>query len=807
MADLAGESMIRDDNKTREELIAELKALRKQLAPEKTRKAEMALRESENVLNSVYRAAPVGVGMVVDRVIARVNDKLCEMIGRSEAELLGQSARMLYPDDAEFEFVGSEKYRQISKHGTGMVETKWLRSDGAVIDVILSSTPLDRNDWSKGVTFTALDISEHKRVDKALRDSERKFRNFFEHAGEGIFLSDESSTILEANPAAARLLGYTDVSKIIGLNARHLIHPDDLKQAALITVVDMARRGGVANLERRYRRSDGSYLPVSVTISQIRETGLQHIIFRDITRQKKAEAALLKANQEFEIIFDNSQVGIMFLKGGRFFSRGNRRLAELLGYASPDDMIGMNMRELHIDEEHFDEFGKLYYQTLSEGEQIQVEYQLKKKNGCPSWFTISGKALDPSDLDKGAIWVLDDLSRRKALEIQLTTAKEDAEVANRAKSEFLANMSHEVRTPLNGILGMLQLLQTTPTTDEQSQYVETAIHSSLRLTALLSDILDLSRVEAGKMSMTMHAFELKDALSAVHQLFTPTAREKGLNFRFNIHPAIPSWLKGDAARLQQVLGNLAGNALKFTDSGCVEIEAFPLPPRKAGECRVLFTVTDTGIGIPDDKVRTLFKPFSQVNQGFTRQFQGAGLGLSICKRLIDLMGGSMAVESEHGAGTTMYFCVPFELGESADRPATKTCAQNLSSEKRSILFAEDDRVSRLSVCHLARKLGYDVVAVEDGRQALETLEKGNFDLVLMDIQMPVMDGVEATARIRAGEAGPDRRNIPIIALTAYAMVGDKERFLEAGMDDYIAKPVDMNDLLEILRRHRHRNRS
>ena len=799
--------MIRDDDKTREELIAELKALRKQLAPEKARLAEMALRESENVLNSVYRAAPVGVGMVVDRVLARVNDKLCEMIGRTESEILGQSARMLYPDDAEFEFVGTEKYRQISKHGTGMVETKWLRSDGRIIDVILSSTPLDRNDWSKGVTFTALDISEHNRVGKALRDSERKFRNFFEHAGEGIFLSDDSSTIIEANPAAARLLGYTDVSEIIGLNARHLIHPDDLKQAALITVVDMARRGGVANLERRYRRADGSYMPVSVTISQIRDTNLQHIIFRDITRQKQAEAALLQANREFEIIFENSQVGIMLLKGGRFFSRGNRRLAELLGYASPEEMVGMSMRELHIDEEHFVEFGRLYYQALSEGDQIQVEYQLKRKDGCPSWFTISGKALDPSDLDKGAIWVLDDLSRRKALEIQLTTAKEDAEVANRAKSEFLANMSHEIRTPLNGILGMLQLLQTTATTDEQSLYVETAIHSSLRLTTLLSDILDLSRVEAGKMTISMHAFELKDALSAVHQLFMPTAREKGLNVRVNIHPSIPSWLKGDAARLQQVLGNLVGNSLKFTDSGCVEIEAFPLPPRKHGECRVLFTVSDTGIGIPDDKVRTLFQPFSQVNQGFTRQFQGAGLGLSICKRLIDLMGGSMAVESEHGAGTTMYFCVPFTFGKPTDAPVTKTSDENLSSDKLSILFAEDDRVSRLSVCHLVRKLGHDIVAVEDGRQALQAIAEGDFNLVLMDIQMPVMDGVEATTRIRAGEAGPDQRDIPIIALTAYAMVGDKERFLEAGMNDYISKPVEMNDLQKILRRHRHRNRS
>lgn len=639
------------------------------------RRGEQALRNSEAALESIFRAAPVGVGLVANRVFLRTNARLSEITGYSELEMLGQNARMLYPNDAEFEFVGREKYRQISEHGTGTVETRWRRKDGMVIDVLLSSTPLDQDDWSKGVTFTALDISARKR----------------------------------------------------------------------------------------------------------------------------AEVTLRQTQQEFQSIFENSQVGILLLRGGRSIALANQRVADILGYESPAELMEEGLRKLHLDEEHYVLFGEHYYKPLAWGKQTQVEYQFRKKDGSAIWCIVSGTALDPADLGKGVLWVLDDLTRRKMLEAQLTAAKEAAEAANLAKSEFLANMSHEIRTPLNGLLGMLQLLQTTPLNAEQAEYVVTAVQSSRRLTRLLSDILDLSRVEAGKMDIVMQPFDFKDTLEAILQLFAPAAAQKHLPLRLHLHAAIPPRLLGDAARLQQVLSNLIGNAIKFTNAGHVEIEANPLPARNKEEYRVLFTVTDTGIGIPDDTLPLLFKPFSQVSKGYRREFQGAGLGLSICKRLVSLMGGHIAVESQVGVGTAIYFCITF--GRTGQTDSGETPEPALAGHSRlSILVAEDDPVNRLSTVLLVEKLGHRVVAVADGRQVLDALVADEFDLILMDIQMPIMDGLEATRRIRAGEAGQTRVGLPIFALTAYAMTGDQERFLTAGMDGYLPKPVEVEALQSALRR-------
>ena len=390
-------------------------------------------------------------------------------------------------------------------------------------------------------------------------------------------------------------------------------------------------------------------------------------------------------------------------------------------------------------------------------------------------------------------------SRMEAALEALQEAKSGADAANRAKSEFLANMSHEIRTPVNGIMGMLQVLQSTPLDDEQAACASTAMRSCTRLVRLLSDILDLSRIEAGKLTVQHAPMELRDVLCQVKELFAPSARESGTELRFWIDPAIPDRVLGDAARLQQVLINMVGNALKFTPGGQVTLEAWALSSLRGRHARVCFEVTDTGAGIPDDKLGLLFTPFSQVDAGYTRTHQGAGLGLSICRRLVELMGGSISVISEVGAGTSMAFALNFPVDAGLRTMAPSVPADPVTTlDGRKVLMAEDDAVSALAAASMLRRLGVHVTHVGDGQGALDALTRESFDLVLMDVQMPVMDGLDATRAIREGRAGEGSRDIPVVAMTAYAMAGDRESFLAAGMSAYVAKPVGLDELLRVM---------
>jgi signal transduction histidine kinase/CheY-like chemotaxis protein len=380
-------------------------------------------------------------------------------------------------------------------------------------------------------------------------------------------------------------------------------------------------------------------------------------------------------------------------------------------------------------------------------------------------------------------------------------ARVQAEAANTAKGEFLANMSHEIRTPLNGMLGMLQLLDGNRCHEDQEQYVRMAYQSGRRLLSLLTDVLDFSRLESGELVLRCQNFRVREIIDDAASVFGAACLEHGLTLSAAADSSVPDTLNGDPARLRQLLFNLLANAVKFTPEGSVALEVWARPvTNQPGRHRLYIHVQDTGIGIPDVMVEHVFGHFTQADGSFTRKYQGAGLGLAIVKRLALSMNGTIVVSSEENRGTSVFVQVQLDgCGEeNPEAPAPGDLPGEAAEAGLRVLVAEDEAISRLAVQAMLKRMGHEADCVADGREAVETFARGGYEVVLMDIQMPEMNGVEATRAIRALEQSGGRRRAFIIALTAYAMPGDRERFLAEGMDEHLAKPVRLEDLQGIL---------
>jgi len=522
-----------------------------------------------------------------------------------------------------------------------------------------------------------------------------------------------------------------------------------------------------------------------------------------LAERRRNKAELHERERRFEATFEQAAVGIAHVATDGRWLRVNRKLCEILGY-SQEELLQLTFQDITHPEDLGADLDLMRQTLAGEIPSYTLEKRYITKDGSTVWIKLTVSLIrDEAGAPDYFISVVEDISTRKGAEQELLVAKEDAEAASRAKSEFLANMSHEIRTPLNGVLGMLQLLIGGATPEEQKRFTGMAFEAGRRLLLLLNDILDFSRVEAGGVTLASAPFSVRGLFKSVYNLFLVTSSNKNLALLFSVDPKVPDMLVGDEARIRQILFNLVGNAIKFTPAGSVRVEAWTHPWRQeAGKVWFYFSVSDTGIGIPDDKISHVFERFTQTDSSYTRQYEGAGLGLAIVKRITRLMGGDIAVDSEVGAGTTVYVRLVLDKAGRDARPESAASEGQPDAEPRRlrILLAEDEVVSQLATQLMLQRLGHKVTCVGNGSEAVAAFSRAEFDAILMDVQMPVMDGVVATRTIRSSTDLGRKAEVPIIALTAYALAGDREKFLAAGMDDYVPKPLQEQDIVAALKR-------
>lgn len=904
------------------------------------RQTELALRNTQALYSSLVESLPLNVFRKdLDGKFLFANQRFCQTVQKFLWELIDHTDFDLFPQHL------AEKYRRDDLtviHSGQVFEAieEHLQADGRKIYVQVLKAPVcDANGKIIGIQGMFWDVTAREQAEASLHESEARKRAIFEAALDCMILIDHNGKVIEFNPAAEKTFGYTR-QEVLGKDMSELLaHPDTRARhhANLERYEQQHEQGSMMGrrMESPLLRKDGEVFLAEISMQPIpmQSSSAFAIMLRDITERKRAEEALRQSNMRFRRLVDSDIVGIIIVNSDGLVSEANDAFLEMVKFTRKQLMRG----EINIEKLTPVEFRSLDERAL---------IQLHSKGKCTPWekeFIRSDGSrvsvlIGLTQLDERSFTMLGfvlDISVQKATEAQLQLAKEAADAANTAKSAFLANMSHEIRTPMNAIIGMTELVLDTSLTPGQREYLEIVQQSAESLLSILNDILDFSKIEAGKLALTTGEFRLRDCICGTLKTLAVQAAKKGLELICDIRPEVPDRLIGDPARLRQIVVNLVGNALKFTERGEV-IVRFAVEERHDKKVVLHCQVQDTGIGIPAAKRDSLFRAFEQVHNSMTRKYGGTGLGLAISAKLVDLLDGRIWFESEIGQGSTFHFTVTMQVATETivpvaemhgaavlvvdDHPVSRQSLVDLlrswnlqptaasgaddaiailrngsvpqggfaltlidalmpgtdgfeffrqASQRypRAIgpaimLLSSSDRTRDLQLCeelgvtaHVTKPVNhselfdtisaildgqmtgeptapipesqpveqrsYDILLVEDslfnqklavgllekrghrvtvannGIEGLETLSRAKFDLVLMDIQMPEMDGLEATRRIRDDERKTGR-HVPVIAMTAQAMIGDRERCLESGMDAYVVKPIHAKQLYETI---------
>jgi two-component system, sensor histidine kinase and response regulator len=755
------------------------------------RASDLLLKENEEKLQSIFSAAPVGIGLVVGNVFIEVNDTFCKMTGYNRKELLGKNAEAIYSKDEQNGSAGIVIYRHIAEKGSGSVETHFKCKDGRILNIFLSSIPLDKNDLSKGVTFIAMDITERVQAEEALANEKYLIYSLMSTLQDHIYFKDRHSRFIRINKSQADFLGLDDPKQAVGKTDADFFTGEHANQA-LEDEQKIIRTGESISIEEKETHPNRTDTWVSTVKMPLHDKEGNIIgtfgISRDITKRKQAEIELLKSEERYRRIFNNVQdLYYETSIDGTILQVSPSIKILSKGQYLPDEIIGKSMYDFYS---YTNERAVLLSQLKERGAVSDFEITLKNRDGSDIPCSISAKiCFNPQGYAEKIIGSIHDITDRKNAIETLKNAKEKAESSDKLKTTFLNNISHEVRTPLNGILGFAEIMsQTEQSEDDKRESLSMLFASSDRLLNTITNYMDISLITSGTMSLYKRDFSPGQKLREIFTKNKLLCSSKNLDLSLKISElAEKTVINSDPDILIKIISHLLNNAIKFTEKGGVEY-GFSIHEKE-----LEFFVKDTGTGIGEGSLINVFDNFVKEDRGPLKVTEGSGLGLSISKGCAELLGGEIRVESETGKGSAFFFTIPIDRKPENQIKIPTAGRQKKSSKINSILVAEDDETNFYYLNALLKQnTSAVIVHAINGKDAIEKFKQNpDIGLILMDIKMPVMDGLEATRHIKI--INPD---IPVIAITAYAMAGDEARITDAGCDYYLTKPIDKKLLFE-----------
>jgi PAS domain S-box-containing protein len=775
--------------------------------------SEKKLKESQQRYFELFDNAPdMFFSVDVDGIVLNVNKNSAKYLDHQKNEIIGLPIwQFIFEDDIKNM---QEQLKSLieKKASKGQLQIRLQPRNGHLLHVE-ETTQLIPNQVNGAVEFliTCRDIMPVITAQNELKLNEERLRLALASAKEGMWDKNLISGELYISSFLQKMLGLDGKDTLVSENTwNQMVYKTDLRIAKEAIENHIKNKTEGYEVEYRIVKRDGQNIWIQEKGrvvewgkdgQAIRMTGIVVNI-----NEKKAIENALKEGEELFHAYTSAlpDLGFLFDEDGRYLRLFTSNTNHQFSPPSIDnkDLSIFDILPAEIAKEAYNILRK----TLISGASQRWEYKLSH-NKKLKWYECITANLDLKKEGKRLVmFVARDITARKKLEINLIKSSEIADSANQAKSEFLASMSHEIRTPMNNIIGMTDLTLETILDKEQKEYLEIIRTASSHLLDIINDILDLSKIEAGKVLFKSVNFSLEKTVKEVVLSNSPGAESKGLHLVYDIDPKIPEEVIGDQIHLKQILYNLIGNAIKFTNKGGCTIRVAIIPetePIKENIHSVLFTIEDSGIGIPEEKIDSIFDSFSQAHISTTRKYGGTGLGLSITQKLINKLAGKITVSSKLGEGSIFRFDLPFEFPKNMmkvteTRPTTLNETKDAKQEVLELLCAEDNDLNQRLIMKLLKNRGHNSTLVDNGSQAIEALRKKTYDGILMDIQMPIMDGVEATKLIRKDTSGDFDPEIPIVAVTAYAFEEDKYKFFEAGMNEFISKPISSIRLNEVL---------